>query len=159
MTLALGSVFRMSTFFPMAPWFWIRNSWPQGAFFCFCLFRAAPVAYGGSQARAPKELWPAYATATATRDPSHVCDLYHSSRQCWILNPLSEARDPTHVLMDTSWVWYHWTTMGTLKFAFFDCNMRITIHTFIDSIHFFLWWVTCLGFLLTFLLRCIHFYY
>ena len=32
---------------------------------------------------------PAY--ATATWDPSHFCDLHHSSRQCWILNPVSEA--------------------------------------------------------------------
>ena len=44
----------------------------------------------------------AYATATAMPDPSRVCDLYHSSRQHWILNPLSEARDRIHVLMDTS---------------------------------------------------------
>ena len=36
---------------------------------------------------------PAYATATATRDQSPVCDLHHSSQQCWILNPLKEARD------------------------------------------------------------------
>ena len=35
----------------------------------------------------------AYAIATATRDLSRVCDLHYSSRQCWILNPLSEARD------------------------------------------------------------------
>ena len=35
----------------------------------------------------------AYATATATPDPSHVCKLHHSSRQRWILNPLSKARD------------------------------------------------------------------
>jgi len=33
-----------------------------------------------------------YATAIATRDPSHVCDLHHSSQQRWILNPLSGAR-------------------------------------------------------------------
>ena len=49
---------------------------------------------------------PATATATATQDPSHVCNLYHSSQQCWILNPLSKARDGTHVLMDTSHVCY-----------------------------------------------------
>ena len=46
----------------------------------------------------------ATATASATQDPSHVCDLHHSSQQCRILNPLSEARDGTHILMDTSWV-------------------------------------------------------
>ena len=35
----------------------------------------------------------AYATATATPDLSLFCDLPHSSQQCQILNPLSEARD------------------------------------------------------------------
>ena len=48
---------------------------------------------------------PAYATATAMQDLSHVCDLHHSSPQChgtWnvmILNPPSEARDQTCNLM------------------------------------------------------------
>ena len=43
---------------------------------------------------------PAYTTAIATPDPSHVCDLHHSSQQCRILNPLSKARDqPT-----SSWI-------------------------------------------------------
>ena len=36
---------------------------------------------------------PAYTTTTATRDPSCICGLHRSSQQCWILNPLSEARD------------------------------------------------------------------
>ena len=36
---------------------------------------AAPTAYGGSQARGLT-----YARATATRDPSRICDLHHSSR-------------------------------------------------------------------------------
>ena len=45
---------------------------------------------------------PAYTTATATPDPSHVCNLHHSLWQCQILNQLSEARDRTHILMDTS---------------------------------------------------------
>ena len=36
---------------------------------------------------------PAYATATATPDLSCVCNLHHSLWQCWILNPLSKARD------------------------------------------------------------------
>ena len=34
-----------------------------------------------------------YTTATATSDPSHVCNPNHGSRQHRILNPLSEARD------------------------------------------------------------------
>ena len=46
----------------------------------------------------------AYATATATRDPSHICNLHHSSWRCWILNPLSEVRDRTCILMDGSQV-------------------------------------------------------
>ena len=28
-------------------------------------------------------------------------------------NPLSKARNQTHILMDASWVHYHWTTMGS----------------------------------------------
>ena len=55
------------------------------------------------------------ATATAMWDLSHVCDLRHSSWQCWILNPLSEARDWTCILMDSSWVHYCWAMMGTPK--------------------------------------------
>ena len=38
----------------------------------------------------------ASATATATLDPSSICKL-----QCLILNPLSESRDGTSILMDT----------------------------------------------------------
>ena len=31
----------------------------------------------------------------------------------WILNPLSESWNRTHILMDTSWVCYRWAAMGT----------------------------------------------
>ena len=44
---------------------------------------------------------PAYITATAIGNPNRVCDLHHSSGQCQILNPLSETRDRTCILMDT----------------------------------------------------------
>ena len=44
---------------------------------------------------------------TAMLDLSHVCSLHHSSQQHRILNPLSEARDGTHVFTDPSWVRYH----------------------------------------------------
>ena len=47
---------------------------------------------------------PACTPATATLDPSCICDLHHSSQQCWILKPLSEARDQTCNLMDPSQV-------------------------------------------------------
>ena len=40
----------------------------------------------------------AYTAATATPDPSHICDICHSLWQRWILNPLSEARDQAHIL-------------------------------------------------------------
>jgi len=45
---------------------------------------------------------PAYTTATVTPDPSRICDLHHSSRQCRFLNPLSKARDRTFILMVAS---------------------------------------------------------
>ena len=35
----------------------------------------------------------AYATTAVTSDWSSVCDLHHSSKECWIHNPLIEARD------------------------------------------------------------------
>ena len=59
------------------------------------LFRATPLAYGGSQARDPIR-----AVAIGLRHK-------HSNTRSWkcqILNPLSEARDRTHDLMVTSWI-------------------------------------------------------
>ena len=53
---------------------------------------------------------PACTTDTAMQDQSCICDLYHSSWQRRILNPLSEVRDQTCILMDTSWVHYPWIT-------------------------------------------------
>ena len=71
-------------------------------FFFFGLFRATPMARGGSQA------WGQVRTVAAGLRHSHsnaTSELhlqYHSSGQRRILNPLSEARDRTCVLMDTS---------------------------------------------------------
>ena len=40
-----------------------------------------------------------HTTVTAMPDLSHVCNLHHSSRQCWILISLSKGRDRTCNLM------------------------------------------------------------
>ena len=56
--------------------------------------------------------FPATGTAIAMPEPSRVCDLYHSSQQLQIFNPLSRARDWTRILMDPSRVHYYWATMG-----------------------------------------------
>ena len=47
---------------------------------------------------------PGCATTTAMCDPSHICNLNYSSQQHQILNLLSEAKDQTHIFMDTSQV-------------------------------------------------------
>ena len=54
-----------------------------------------------------------YSTAIALWDSNHVYNLHHSSWQCQILNPPREARDRTHVLMDTSGIRFCCTTTGT----------------------------------------------
>ena len=87
------------------------------------LFRAAPVAYGRSQARGPIRATAAglhHSHSDSGSEPlSHVCDLHHSSRQRGIHNPLSEARDRTCNLMGPSQTRFHCATMGTpLLFIF-----------------------------------------
>ena len=68
---------------------------------------------------------PTYTTATAMPDPSRVFDLHHRSWQCWVLNPLSEARDRTHIPMDTCEICFCCTTMGTPQDAFLKQLYRI----------------------------------
>ena len=68
-------------------------------FFSFFLFRVALVAYGSSQARGQ-------IGATAAK-------LHHSSRQCWIPDPLSKARDRTCIHIDSSWIHFCCAPMGT----------------------------------------------
>ena len=54
---------------------------------------------------------PDYFTATATQDPSLVCD--HSSQKHRIPDPLSKVKDQTHILMDISQNCFHCTMTGT----------------------------------------------
>ena len=60
----------------------------------FCLFRATPKAYGSYQARV--------GIGAAAVSLCYICDLRCSSHQHQILNPLSKARDQTHIVLDTS---------------------------------------------------------
>ena len=62
--------------------------------FFFLLFMTIPAAYGSSQARGQTgAAAEAYAMATATADPSRLCNLGFSLWHCQILNPLSKAKD------------------------------------------------------------------
>ena len=77
---------------PLIPFHHCGNSLASSLI--FFLFRAAPTHMEVPRLWVESELHLlAFATATATWDPSCICDLHQSSQQCWILNPLSEARD------------------------------------------------------------------
>ena len=94
-------------------------------FVCFCFLGPHPWHMEVSRLGVKSELQlPAYTTATATRDPSHVCDLPHNSPQHQILNPLIEVRDRTCVLMDTSWICFHYTWVGIPIFVLFKAHSR-----------------------------------
>ena len=81
-------------------------------FFFLMLFRATPAVRKFPGERSYQSY--SYTTVTAMQDPSHICDLHHSSRQRCILNPLSKARDRIHILMDSRWIPFHCATAGTL---------------------------------------------
>ena len=56
---------------------------------------------------------PAYPTATATRDLNGIFDLYHSSQQHQIPNPLSKAKDWISIPMATTQIRFCWVMTGT----------------------------------------------
>ena len=96
----------------------------------------------------------AYTTATATLDPSCVCDPCCSLQQCQILSPLIKARDQTHILRETISVSYtHWATRWTLQIqqelfkkspaptfvqlqSIFHCSQQYLFKTYIQIILF-----------------------
>ena len=82
-------------------------------FLLFCFFGPHPQHIEVLRVWVASELQlPAYTTATATWDPSCICDLHHSPWQCWILNAMSEARDRTCNIMVPSWICFHFTMTG-----------------------------------------------
>ena len=80
----------------------LEEIWKTIYSFClFCLFRVAPAAYRSSQARGQiRAVAAGLHHSHSNSGSSHVCRLHHSSRQHRIVNPLSEARDRTCILMD-----------------------------------------------------------
>ena len=90
------------------------------SFFLFLLFLGLQLCYT-EMSRQGCELelqLQVYATVIATQDLSHVFNLCHSSRQCRILNPPSEVRDQTSILMDTSQVCNLLSHNGNSPFTF-----------------------------------------
>ena len=91
---------------------WFTMLWFLFFFFILVVFWAASVVYGISQARVWIRASAAGLFHRNTRSELHPWPTH--SQQCQILNSLSEARDQTCILMDTSWVCYHWAMMGTV---------------------------------------------
>ena len=92
------------------------------SFFCFLGLHLRHMDVSGLAVESELQL-PAYATATATPDLSRICN--HSSLQHQILNPLSEPRDGTLILVNTSRVCYCRATVGTLReFSFIPSLQR-----------------------------------
>ena len=112
LSFSLFSFFLFSFFLSFSLSFFIFFS--LSLFLSVCLFRATPMHMEVPRLGVQSELQPlSYATFTAMPDLSHVCDLHHSSWQCQILNPLSEAGGQACVLMDTSQSCFCWATVGT----------------------------------------------
>ena len=94
-------------------------------YFFFCFLRPHPWHMEVPRPGVQLELYlPAYTTATATSDLSHICDIHHSSWQSWIHNPLSEARDGTPNLMVPSRICFRCTTIRTPR------SIYLWIHKF-----------------------------
>ena len=113
----------------------------NAAFFFFFFLKAAPAAYGNSQARGRIGA----AAAGLCRSHSNTKSELHLQptqqlEATPILNLLSRARDWTHILLDTSQIRYHWATVGTLKCSWFFvfwffilelCSIYLCIYFFV----------------------------
>ena len=121
----------------LCPIFWDVRSWRLGLhllsiyfwtfyfalfyfilfYFLFLLFRAAHTRiwkFLGWGSNRSYSCWP------IPQPQEHkICELHHSSGQRLILNPLSEARDQTCILMDNSGIHFCCVTTGTPKHFIF----------------------------------------
>ena len=75
------------------------------------------------------------ATATVMPDPSRVCDLHHSSWQCWTPDPLNKPRDRTA----SSWVLVRLISAVPQQelqgkyFYFFVCLFTAALTVYVNS--------------------------
>ena len=77
------------------------------------------------------------ATATAKQKLSLICSLHHSSWRRRILNPLSEARDQTRILMDTIRVCFCCAMTGTPSHYFLYPSRNISLFSPQDFFFFY----------------------
>ena len=71
----------------------------------------------------------AFTTAAASVDPSCMCNLCQSLKQCWILKPLSEVRDRTCILIDASQVFSPWNhNRNTITSSYFHHSTPLIIY-------------------------------
>ena len=93
--------------------------------FIFWLFRAAPMAYGSSQAMG----WVGAAAAGLCHSHSNSRSKPHLRPTLQLtatFNPPRETRDQTHVLMDTSWVHYYWAQWELQKLCYLELSCVLT---------------------------------
>ena len=97
-------------------------------FLVFFLYRVAPAAYGGSQARGRIRTVATglHHSHSNARSWPHLRP-HHSSQQCQILNPLSEVRGRTHNLTVPSRICFCCATTGTSKV--------LSIHLFLSYVN------------------------
>ena len=79
-----------------------------------------------------------YTTATATWN--RALSVTYSSQQHQTFNPLIGVRDQTGILMDASWVCYHWATTGTpiltcLKWEVYICGTHFMSYRQLRGYH------------------------
>ena len=105
-------------------WFQVLNQVFNLFYYYFLPLRATPMAYGDSQARDP--------VGASAAGLHHS----HSSPQCWILNPLSKARDPTCNLLVPSQICFCCAMRETpfICFPSFVCGCPIFLTSFIEAL-------------------------
>ena len=109
------------------------SEWPNTYFLPFCLFKAAPAAYWGSQVRGRIG---AVADDLCHSHSQAGSDLHHRSQQCQILNPLIEAK------MEPATSWF----LVDLFPLSHDGNSLLLFFKVFWSFHFFYSHIFCLSF-------------